>query len=603
MVKYRYLTLFIFLSSLLSNVLFGAHYSVALELSDIHYIKNQKGQIEPTIFMGDSFKLKLIVSGKKSSPNKIKIKGLKNFQQLGESHHSNMSITNSDVSIEKETTYTLAPKEEGTFTIGPAKLNQNGATMVSNEVTVRVAKQSQRPHLKYASNLKTEETEKRTDDDAELFCTLTANKNSAVIEEPIEITLEIYRRGNISNIRLLQKPNFHDCTVKEIKQTKEYKKDIKGKTYSVIEKKFIVFPGVPGSLNISPIQTVYHVRKKKRKKAGLGFFDDEFFAGFFNSQLEQKIAASNPLKLQISELPQSDKKSDGIGTFSSFQATTNKIDVSVNEPITLTLALNGKANFDLILQPKLNLPSIFKSYDSKTTNRENKKIFEFILQIPQAGNWTIPSQLFTYFDINEKKYKTIQTDPIEIHASIPEGEESAPIVPTEEQKDIIQKQQKPIATDIHFIQEDASPTRQKQRKFSILFFLLLLLIIPCIIFMKKFSSLFSPIYKHFFASKNIFSKYQTKLDNIIKSNKPEKCYNLFIRFLAESYRVPVAHVREEWIKGQLAQNGIREKEINAFITFLNECAQYSFASKKMRNTDLEQFAEQAHYWMNLIKKS
>src|SRR5581483_8503416 len=40
--------------------------------------------------------------------------------------------------------------------------------------------------------------------------------------------------------------------------------------------------------------------------------------------------------------------------------------------------------------------------------------FEYIVQGSQAGEWTLPSQEFTYFDTTTRKYRTLKTEPLVI---------------------------------------------------------------------------------------------------------------------------------------------------------------------------------------------
>lgn len=575
--------------------------SVALELANVHYIKDKAGKIKPTVFMGDSFTLKAITTGKKRGSNSVTVPGIKRFRRISTKDHSNVSILNSDISVEKSTVYTLQPKTEGAFTIGPARLTHNGKTITSNTVKLYVANPSERHTLEFVAKEKKEKNQAPAQEEAELFCELNANKNSAFIEEPIEITLSIYRRGTISDIRL-HPPDFPGCTVKTIKETKEYTKKIRDKQYLVAEKKFIVFPGTPGKLPVSPAQIVYRIPNKQHHRYP-GSLHGSFFANFFTAQHKQKVSGSNPLSLTIKPLPPHDKKADGIGSFTSFLATTNKVNVDVNEPISLTLTLNGMTNFDLILHPSLTVPPVFKSYESKSTNHVDKKTFEFIVQVSKPGSWTIPSQQFTYFDTEQYKYKTIATKPIELRATMPTGDQPQPNIPINRQSETSEQENEPLVTDINFIREEEASAGTKQTKIPYLLFILLLLALPIIIFFSHITKACQPVYKRLFGTKDLFTIYNAKLNKIIEANRPEKIYGLFIKLLATSYHVPVSHVRQEWIEEKLKQSGLENEKISAFITFLNECAQYSFASEQKRATNAQNLAQEARSWMTLIKRN
>jgi len=590
-----------------------ANLSISLELSDIHYLKDKSGKIIPTIFTGDSFELKVIVSGTKQAPNDINIKGLENFKTRGKHHYSNISINNSSVLAEKTTSYTILPKQEGTFTLGPATVKYDGKIHQSNSITIHVSSQANRQ----ASQIVAKPTENKSStqfpsDEYELFCKMHANKNVAITEEPILVTLSIFRRGNIAQIRGIFPLKFPDCTIKEIKQVKNGNQTIQGKEFAIIQKQYLVFPQKSGSLTIPPAQVVYAIREKTKHRGGFSFFDDDFFSNFFSSGLKQKTASSNHIILTIKAPPVTTEKVDGIGDFNSFEAKIDKTDVNANEPMKFTLVLHGHANFDLIEPPVLSLPSIFKTYDSKTEffqDLETKyspgiKSFEFILQIPKAGIWTIPAQSFHYFDTQVKQYKTMQTEPITITVTMPAGSQIEP-PPSIAQK-TIHSQPAQFTTDIHFIEEDVSATQEKSRRLPMIIIILLILFIPIVFYFRKIFLFLAQFYTRisFFGSKkNIFFIYQKKLIELIEYNEIEKLYSLFSTIFSYALELPAATINEDIIVKELEKRWLEKEKIDSFLTFLNECAQYSFASKQVTTINLQELFKRANYWLLLIHQT
>lgn len=583
--------IFLFLTMLCTTQLIGSDFSLALELADVHYLKNKDGDIKPTVFLGEPFRLKAIINGNKQAPNDVTITGLEKFEQAGTSHHSSMSINNSKVSLEKTISYVLSPNEEGSFDVGPAVMKYEGTTITSNTVSVNVIKKTDQHVVKMAA---TEESE----EDTPLWCTLTANKSEVFTEEPVTVTLSVYKGSDNAGIRGIQAPQFPNCTVKEAESIRELKKTIKNKTYAVVEKDFVIYPNSQETVSVAPAQVVYQVRKKEKKKH-VGIFGNEFFSDFFDFGMEQKVAASNPLSITVKKVPPFDgqKKIDGIGLFESFTASVDKTNVLVNEPIKLTLALTGQANFDFVLQPQLTLPSELKSYDSKITAHPKGKSYEFILQIPKEGTWTVPPQSFHFFDTNKETYRTIETGPITVSATMPEGEHMTPLALPQNTPNPEVPESK--ETDINFIQEESSSKGDSSYHLPIFSFLLLILVIPGGMYMTRISTKISPRMKKLLRQKNTFVTMQAELTELIELNEPGRFYNLFISALAEEYKTPTSAIHEEWIRRQVS---LPTEKKEAFIMFLNECAQYSFASKKMLSSDLKDFANKAHYWLLLIHK-
>ncbi|MBU1007826.1 BatD family protein [Candidatus Dependentiae bacterium] len=568
--------------------------SISLELSDIHYIKDETGAIKPTVFVSDSFELKAIVSGTKQAPEELQIKGLEQFLIRGQSSSSNISINNSSLLAEKTTAYTMLPRQVGTFVIGPATVNQNGKTYESNTITILVTQQSDTQNKPVSGQTNTSESD--------LFCKLTADKQTAVTEEPITITISIVRPEKNPRIRGLIPPKFPNCTVKEIEHAKEYRQKKDGQTVTVTQKQYLIFPQKTGTLTLQPAQAVYTVQEKRNnRKSGFRFFDNDFFSDFFPTQAKQKVSASNSLSLTIKDLPSTQDYVDAVGSFRSFTAKIDKTTVVANEPIKFTLELTGHANFDIILPPKLSLPNFFKTYDSKTelsqdlTHNDSPgvKSFEFIFQVPESGKWEIPAQSLHYFDTKTKKYQTMQTAPIPITVSIPYGAQSAPMPMPKQVKATAPT---PTTSDIHFIEEHAQATEQPPTKIPIWGFALLLLLIPVL------SSL-SPRGLALTNRKSNLALYQKKLIDLIEYDEFEKLYSLFCNFFAENSDLSVSMVNEETITKALTKTDLSREKTDSFLDFLNECAHYSFASKEMTTERLQKLKKKAEYWLIVISKT
>lgn len=646
-VKKTFLFFMIFFTT---TLLVSANFSVSLELSGIHYIK-KNNVVTPTIFLKESFELKVVVSGKSQAPNLTSIKGIENFMIRGETSHSNVSITNSGMLVEQTTGYTLFPKEIGTFQIGPVTLTQNGQTISSNTVTIAVEKQTQPLKLQLVPKKQTARgtptnkalpPDESTTEQSELYATMRADKDSVFTEEPIVVTISIHQRGNKTSIRGMQAPNFPDCTVKEIEKVKQFQERVGKKTYTVLEKTYLIFPNKPGRLVISPAQIIYNVREQRRTRHS-SFFGNDLFSNFFNTDVKQKVTPSNPVAIEVKKIPPHTDmqgnalKVDGIGNFSLFSATVDKTNVVLNEPIKLTLTISGNANFDLILPLKPNLPKNFKSYDSKTNSKqtiennmlEGTKTFEFIVQIPQAGTWSIPAQIFTHFDTKSQTYKTLKSQPIPITVTIPEGASDLQQQITPDQKETKQITTPVLSTDIHFIQEDGPVSERKTKQMSFLLFFLLVLLVPSFFYFERISGFVAPFILKMIPTsikstrrrKKILPVYQKQITNLVaqsqitvddpqqdESNRLasghlEKSYQIFIHFFAELANTQPASVTETWIEKFLEKNNFSSEKIDSFIQFLHECAQHSFTAQAITKTDLQNFEQKANYWLVFIHQT
>ena len=84
------------------------------------------------------------------------------------------------------------------------------------------------------------------------------------------------------------------------------------------------------------------------------------------------------------------------------------------------LDIVGDGTFEGYETPQLlGIPEGLKSYESKQytselANGAHQTSYEFIVQGLKPGEWEIPAQEFTYFDVNRNEYKTYKTQPLTI---------------------------------------------------------------------------------------------------------------------------------------------------------------------------------------------
>jgi hypothetical protein len=109
-----------------------------------------------------------------------------------------------------------------------------------------------------------------------------------------------------------------------------------------------------------------------------------------------------------------------------------------------------------------------------------------------------------------------------------------------------------------------------------------------------------------FSRKNTLSIYQKKLAEHVDYNEFEKFYSLFISFFSTLSKIPKHKLSEDLIKIELVKHKVKEKEIESFLKFLKECAQYSFALLKMPSQEIEIIKNKANNWLiflnNIYKK-
>ncbi len=582
--------------------------SITLELKNVeNQQNNSSGKIEPTAFVGESFILQATIHDTKNNDNDLSIDGIASFSIAGTMRSSNISFINGRQSVSHTYSYTLIPHNEGIFTLGPANIQgkRGNNNISSNNVIVKV--------IKRPAGSKKQIDSSQQENIAEVFCELKPQKDTIFVGEPLEIVASIYTRGPILEVGL-DAPTFHGFLLKEVLQAKTHQENKDGKEYNVTEKKLILTPLQSGERKINSLLVRYAVRSSRKRARD--FFDHTFFDDFFPSRVEQKTVFSNDLTVNVLDLPPYKGMVNGVGEFNSIKASVSKTNLHENEAVTLQITVSGKSNFDQVTSPVLSLPQGFKSYESKSFVEEDysqdfvpgKKTFEYVVQIPKAGDWKIPSQSFTYFDTSSKRYQTIQSEPLDITIVSSDSSGLTNHEQTEEsheiaQEEIIKNTRPSLETEVHFIYEDVDATSKEAPAIPWWAFIIVLFTMSLLLSSSAFKELKKLYFKIFrISGKRRLEEFETKLNTLIKKNSAENLYQLLISFLAVKFDVPENVVTHDWIIQQLERDGIPDEKINEFMDYLNECASLLFITQQKSIPELQNILKRGKYWLIFLGK-
>lgn len=350
--------------------------------------------------IGVPFILKLNIDRYANDTQEPVIKGLKSDKIKVDYQGTSSTIQNINghVTVDRTFTYKLRIDEEGEFVLGPATLRIQGGNVESNQVTVKVVK----------SQVSNQQNKKGKEYSLEL----SSDQYEFYVGQKIifKLVAKLKEGQQLLDISELEPKNF---TIYRLSKPEEARDG----DYFVFTWTYDIFPEKSGTLVIPSVTGTVNIPNKNA------------FFSFFNSYNSFK-AVSNSLSFKISPLP-GDQKIDGIGKFTKFLAQIDKKEIDAGDGIVLKLILQGDGNFAKIqINSIAGLPSCLRSFKSnvslKTIDKEEQKIFEFVLQGLKEGTYEIPAQKFSYFDPDTKKYKNLETKSISIKinkgksSSIPE---------------------------------------------------------------------------------------------------------------------------------------------------------------------------------------
>jgi hypothetical protein len=161
---------------------------------------------------------------------------------------------------------------------------------------------------------------------------------------------------------------------------------------------------------------------------GMDPFFDQFFRNFPMpgfGRAETIQARTPPRRMKVQSLPKEGRPESftgGIGQF-TLDAEAGPKSAAAGEPVTLTLSLAGRGNFDAITAPALTGEDGWRVYAPKDSFTADDvigfggtKTFE-VSMVARRDQSATPGAVFSYFDPQKKKYVTLETDPLAVTAA------------------------------------------------------------------------------------------------------------------------------------------------------------------------------------------
>jgi len=502
---------------------------------------------------------------------------------------SSTSFTNGHMTSSYEQTYTymLMARKAGSFTIGPASVKVSGDRVQSNGVRIEVLPEDQQTTQSQPSSQgrgqggQTSQSSQTSQTSSEnIFVRTIATKTRVHEQEALMISYKLYF-ANVdvaqltNNIKIPEFTGFlkQDLEQGEIQTELEH---YNGRNYqTAVLYRTILYPQHSGDIAIDPahFEVILRVQTQQRVRS---IFDD-FFGSYTNVT---KSLTAPGVTIHVASLPSGKPAgfSGGVGKF-SMTPSISQTEIQANEAVTIKLDISGSGNMKLIKTPAIDWPEGFEPYDPKVTNNfktttagvSGTKSIEYLAIPRSAGEYNIPAVKFSYFDIEEKVYKTLSTPEYTIRVkrganeqSTVSGEPSA-VVSYTQKEDI-----KQLGTDIRYI--DTKPLKkQKSRQLSDLSYqwMWLWYVIPLMIsaillvIMRKQIKEASDLTRVRYKRANKVAKKRLKAaEKALKANDKEAFYAAIEQaawtYLSDRLSIPTADLNKDNITALLTQKGVSE---------------------------------------------
>lgn len=383
----------LFFISFMSTVLLCQDQSVLLYVKDAE--QNPIRQAEK----GVPFLFQVVVNSNGEKFQKPEhIAGMDNFTVQEAQDERSVTIINGQRSERTTYNYILKGNTSGSFKFGPVELKNNKGEVIKSEaIRFHVGDQVVGHHVKRQP----------------YFLQIDIDKKSLYVGETLVVKVRFYFVEEFQNLRIV-KPDLDGFVVEHVTKDPVSGTDkIHGKEYRYQEWEMKLYPEKVGTILIPPYQAVF-MMPANFAQGLMGVFD-------MLSMSSERVVQSSARSVDVIALPDSAAFKDvtAVGDFDKASLVINKSEGDVGEGLVATLSVVGNGNVESFKAPALHLPNGLKYYESNSFVRElidgkHEKAFEYVLQADHEGDFKVPEQKFSYFDLKKKEYRSLQTSAVHL---------------------------------------------------------------------------------------------------------------------------------------------------------------------------------------------
>ena len=361
------------------------------------------------ISFGESVVLTINVTGSQNAPAPTlpKIDGL-NFG--GPSLNQNFSMINGQISQSVSLAYQVTPTRTGEFTIPSLEVNVGGKIYRTEPIKLSVGKPGVQPELQQS-----------------LFARVRMNSQQVFLGQTAPLDVILFARANVP-VRGLAGFNAEadGLGYKNAGNLRTGTQVINGESFNIYLIEGAISPTRAGTLNFGPCVIKVQLANQARNRS---IFDEMFG----RVDLREVPVTIDATPVEVLSLPVEGRPADFAGAIGQWnlEVEAKPTEVTVGDPITLTVKLTGTGNVDTVPPVQLENLASFKTYDTtaKTTKNElnttGERIFQQVLVPKDATVTQLPVVQLSYFDPLAKTYRIVTRGPIPIKVKAGTGTHAA----------------------------------------------------------------------------------------------------------------------------------------------------------------------------------
>ena len=326
------------------------------------------------------------------------------------------SISNSWIngvrSYSKSYTYFLAPTKRGTFTIGQATINVDGAIYKTSPIVITVTAAVDKPKDPNDPEYIASES---------IHLVAEVSKSNPYLNEAVSVVYKLYVAENtgVRNWNELDTPRYNDFWSQNISVKGLSVKDglYKGESYRyVILKKTLLYPQKTGELSLEPLTLDVSVEVPSSRR--------DIFGRQVTTTTSRTVTAGRRI-IKVKPLPKKGRPpnfSGAVGEF-NFKVTPSKYSLNATEAFNLNLEVSGKGNLKLFELPKPIIPVALEVYEPEHSEKISVTVSgtrgtikdNYTIVANELGQYPIPPIDFSYFDVSSETYRTIKSGQLVIN--------------------------------------------------------------------------------------------------------------------------------------------------------------------------------------------
>lgn len=536
-----------------------------------------------TVEVGEEFQIIFSANGNASDFKAPNLLGLRKISGPNKSSSSSVQIINGKINSSQTTSfsYYVSALSEGELTIPSATIKIEGKKIQTQPIKISVIKAdpNKKSEFQIGDNVKLE---------------VEVSKRNVYQGEQILVTYKLFSKINLVDISVSQFPNLNGFWNEKIEtSSRSTVQNIDGTNYGVWEiSKSILTPQKSGDLKIDPMKINITVQLKTQNRSG------DIFGMFNNYRNVEEEIQSKSVTIKVKDLPDNPPTSfnGAVGVF-ELKAKTDKKIADANTAINYEIELSGSGNLHLIDNLPVNFPDDFEVFDPEKKDKsftsknsiKGKLIFNYLIIPRFQGEYQIPSQEFSFFNLNTKKYETLKTQAIDIEVN--KGSNQTNVIASSEQ--LLEENDKslsPIKTKSEFKLINDKMWHQK-------WWYILLLILPILL---TISAGIRKVYIKIIDKNPIDRKYrkslkiaQERLKNaklFLKNNKKQRFYEeiekSLLNYFSHKFNTETADLSKEKISEIFTNRQVDKEVLMNYISILEDCEYCRYSPASIENNDL-----------------